>query len=192
MKRIALALGICLASQPAAATDWARSAAPFWRPGAATEQQNCSHADGIVQCYGFRLGNWKRRDPGCDPGPRECGAWIELNFVGLFLSGFAYIEKADPGDYGISHRSYIRTLAPDLYAIEMGYEGGARYLVLSAAKGGKPIEHASVMDLRCENASGGYCTAAGPDDLARMAHEALGRKPLATFDWIDDGVTGVK
>jgi hypothetical protein len=192
MKCLVAALAVCLAAQPACAAMWVRSAAPFWRPGPRTEHDSCSHAGAVVQCYGFRLGDWKRRDRGCNPGSRECDNWIELNFAGLFMSGFAYIEKSDPGDFGISHQAYIRSLSPGLYAVETADQHGARYLVLSVPDATRPIQHAFVLDLHCIDASAQNCVIAAPAELETMAREALGRPPLATFDWIDDAVTAPK
>jgi hypothetical protein len=166
MNRLAIIFLICLTAQNAVAGTRARSDTPLWRRSAQSERQNCALTPGSVQCYGFKLGNWTRRDAQCREA--SCEAWIELNFVGLFLSNFAYIEKSDHSDYSEIHPALIYAVAATggkerLYVLEAAFKSGVQYMLLSVRDGEQPIGRAAVLDLRCPQSTDSSCPVTGPD-----------------------------
>lgn len=100
--------------------------------------------------------------------------------------------------------AYIFPLTPEgkggmgLYALEIGFRDGSRYVLLSARNDEKQIDRATILDARCPTQLKGvhhrvstdrffmtdYCSISTVDALEYMAREAINRQPYATMEWV--------
>jgi hypothetical protein len=201
-------LFLTVLAAPAAAQDrlTVHSDLPFLpKPGQTVSPHTCGGPGMIAMCYEFQMGNWKETDRACtlDPHPGNCVRRIALwNYSPIHpaLSFRETFGENDEQDYepALMIRLTPHTERKQLYALEIGFETGSRYMVL-AGEGDMP-KHVEILDLRCEGDGAAwrrppepisifrtdYCSVASIDALERMAREALARPPYATMDWIDD------
>lgn len=196
-------LFLTVLAAPAAAQDrlTVHSDLPFLpKPGQTVFPYTCGGQGEIATCSEFKMGNWKERQL-C--GTDACGGWIGLWNRSLFHPALSFRETMTRNENTSYAPALMIRLTPrserkQLYALEIGFETGSRYMVL-AGEGAMP-KHVEILDLRCEGDGAvrralpqpldifrtDYCSVASVDALERMAREALKRPPQATLDWIDD------
>jgi hypothetical protein len=170
------------------------------KPGQTVSPFPCGGPKVIATCHEFEMGHWKEHQL-C--GTDECGGWMELWNYSPVHPALSFRETMtkdamDPYAPAFLIRLTPRTERKQLYALEIGFLPGSRYMMLEA-EGDMP-KHAEVLDLRCEGEGAtmrrspepisifqtDYCSVASIDALERMAREALTRPPYETLDWIDD------
>ena len=209
MPRWLLVLVLALTAAPAASQTLltVHSDLPFLpKPGQSVMPFSCNGSGLIATCYDFKTGNWKETDVRCaaaDPHAPVCESWFSLENYSPIHPAFSFRETQSkdedtPYEPALLIRLTPKTERKALYALEIGFDTGSRYLVL-AAEGDMP-KHAEVLDLRCEGDGAlwrrspepisifrtDYCAVASIDALERMARDALQRPAYATLDWVDD------
>lgn len=197
-----LVLFLALWSAPAVAQDvTVHSDLPFLpKADQIVSPYPCGGRNEIATCYEFTMGNWKEHRL-C--GRDECGGWIGLWNYSVIHPALSFREtmskdERTPYEPALLIRLTLRSERKQLYALEIGFDTGSRYMVLEG-EGNMP-KHVAILDLRCEGEGASmrrspqpisdfltdYCSVASIDALERMAREALARPPYATLDWIDD------
>jgi hypothetical protein len=176
------------------------------KPGQSVSPFPCSGPGFAATCYDFPVGNWKETDLRCAaaaPHAAVCETWFSVWNTSPIHPAFRFRETASKDQAADYEPARLIRLTPKtenkaLYALEIGFETGSRYLLLSM-DATKP-RHAGILDLRCEGDGAtwrsmaepisifrtDYCSVASIDALERMAREALKRPPYATLDWVDD------
>lgn len=197
-----IALFLALWSVPAIAQEYPiHSDLPFLpKPGQTVSPFACGGRNEIATCYEFKMGNWKENRL-C--GKDKCGGWMGLwNYSAIHpaLNFRETMSKDEQAQYepALLIRLTPRSERKQLYALEIGFLPGSRYMVL-AGEGDMP-KHVEVLDLHCDGEGAmmrrspqpisdfltDYCSVASIDALERMAREALARPPYETLDWVDD------
>jgi hypothetical protein len=201
----ALAFALALTATGAAADPWVRADIPVktkdWQE---PWPRGCSSKDEIAMCSRFETGNWRVRLTECGTA---CEHWATLRFFSAIDGGYTYGEgyAEEPGaEPQGAEPAYIIPLAREgvggvgLYALEVGFRDGSRYILLSTRNDGAMIDRASVLDTRCPVHMKGveqrkssrrfffteYCAVSSVEALEAMAREALGRAPYATMEWV--------
>jgi hypothetical protein len=206
--RVSILLAILLAASGAAtANETLHAEFPLNPTRDVTQtQRNCSHDNVIAICSDFSLGLWKERFSDCADDSDGCVIWIGLGIMSPFDGGYTITVSGSkalalvPQD-GADIVKLSGNSEPGLYALQIGYNPGSRYLLLSAEPGKTPISHAAVLDVRCPDGWAGvrmrrnphppgvyhtdYCDVSSYAALKRLAEDALNRAPFATLEWVD-------
>lgn len=210
---ILIATTLAVSFVPARAELWLKSDLPLvTKSHQLIWPKDCSTKDAFASCSRFALGNWRVRYADCS----DCDTWLNLdipNFNGE--GGMSYAETVhETDDPDPAEPAGLILLTPEksgggIYAFEIGFRGGSRYVLVSAQNDGKTVERASVLDVRCHPEwkgvswrkskeaetfiiATGYCVVTSIDQLTRMAEEALDRAPIATLQWVERQKTGSK
>jgi hypothetical protein len=199
---------ICLAATPVSAQtpETIRSDLPLWseaHPDAWPQPIEGDDAIGFGSI--FRLGYWRQIDRDC-PEPSTCEVWWRLELASVFHGAFSLStgEERSNLDGALSGSAVIVELQPhktkgQLYALQVGFLGGSRYVLLSASAA-LPVKQMTILDGRCEDAGRhavrrkaafytryltAYCAVRNREGLLMMARAAADRPPLATLEWVE-------
>jgi hypothetical protein len=207
-----LAIGALMATTHNARAElWLRSDLPLsGTPGTTSWPQPCPETDRnvIAMCARFALGIWREQFANCGADHSDqCQQWMKLEIYSLTDGGLSYWEAYRRDGFGDSSdpAAIIELSSPSdvvgLYAIQIGFRGGSRYLLVSASRNGRPITRASILDVRCPIGARDarmrkaryptfflpdYCVVDSVGALRRMAQEALNRSPFATMEWVEN------
>jgi hypothetical protein len=142
MRRL-LILVLALLTLPAAAQTLitVHSDLPFLpKPGQSVMPFTCNGSGLIATCYDFTTGNWKETDVRCaadDPHAPACESWLALWSYSPIHPAFSFRETQSkdedtPYEPALLIRLTPKTERKALYALEIGFDAGSRYLVLAA------------------------------------------------------------
>lgn len=198
---------ILLALPNAAMAVVLHSAFPLIAPKSMTYwPQSCSHDNTLAMCGHFALGVWSQRDGYCasQAQPNDCTQWIGLGIFSMFDGGYTFSQSQSKEAAGVPQEfaSLVELSDPSapvgLYALQIGYNPGSRYLLISAQRT-EVITHAVLLNTRCLSGVPGvipradphppglfatdYCDVSSYAALKRIAEDALNRAPLAMLDW---------
>lgn len=187
-----------------------RSDLPLWsESNKGVWPSDCSSENSIAKCSIFAMGDWRRTEADCADAEPHCLSWVRLQMTAVFHARFGYSSapRREELDLALSEISIIAPLNTSsvprrLYALQIGFRGGSRYILLSVERArDHPIRHLTVLDPRCDRTIPGvrvrkakfsssyiteYCVAETKSALLGLAQAALNRPPLATLDWIAD------
>jgi hypothetical protein len=210
MWRVAGALALLLVSVLAASADeLVRSDLPLWSNGGdGVWPESFASDTGVGHRTIFMTGDWRvtRRD--CKEAEQSdaCQSWLRLSIASVFHGGFIIetapsrpaLNSSSDGHVGIIAELHARRRGARLYALQLGFQGGSTYWLLSAPAD-SPIRKLSRLDVRCGDGLDrarwreakprgyyltGYCVVADRRALRLMAEAALNRPPLASWEWI--------
>ena len=158
-------------------------------------------ADGVRSPFGF--GDWELRPAGCSGA--SCLRYLRLD-IGHELYAYAF-DEAERRDWLSTNgpSAAIFKLEPDeastLFAVQVGYRGGSRYILVSARPDNDGlVKTMTLLDARCLDSAGAlwrrsvsqppepeedYCAIDTMASLVAIAREALRRPPLATLRFLE-------
>lgn len=206
MRCVAFLLLAMLLGSPAYADALIRSDLPLSpREDQSIWPANCEPqpVDALAMCSRFSLGDWEIRWAGCSEPAGRCGGYAELSIFSVIDGFYTYAEGKTRGALaGHGDPALIFKLEPGtdstLYALQIGFRGGSRYVLPSVTGGDARIDHASILDTGCPALPGvhargvhaagffreDYCVVDSMAALIAVGREALNRAPAGTMSFV--------
>lgn len=208
---VVLALFAVFASPNAASASGAivRSDLPLWSEEAKDVWPRFYMRNGQMGMESiFAVGDWRMRTAGCSQSDPSiaCETWLRFSFLGPTDPGFIVTQAPTRPALAVAGvPSVIADLgaapgAPTtrLYAIQIGFEGGSQYILVSAAQA--DVRQMAVLSVNCSTGrrqgvvprrakfytafATAYCAVGSSQALRALALDAFARPPVAALEWV--------
>ena len=154
----------------------------------------------------FSQGDWKVEETDCTSRDADdCATWMSLQITSVFHPRFSFREaltrealKHTESEISVLVDLDQKSKGAKIFALQIGFRGGSRYMLVSASSETTPIKQMTLLDARCLTGQPGverrkaafssiyltdYCSVSSKVALRSIAHDALRRAPLGRLSW---------